>query len=224
MKRLISIILFFLSIQCLFSQYSVNASYLLSDVTINNIGIDFNYNIKDKHQFGIGLKYHFNNDSTKMLYRYYYQDQYSDNFINKIGLTFEYRFKFRPYKTVQPYVFYNFQFLRIGSKFHLSYNDKDSLNQRIRVEKQYTFDPINYFENHIGFGLNININKYFAIYSGISTGITVFTGLYDLDDLNANRTNSAFLYSSFAEFSWLFNTGITYKINSGKERGKRFLK
>lgn len=220
MKSPFLILLCSLSVQCLLAQYHINASYIISDVTVNNISIGLSYNFKGKHQVGIGLKYHINNDSTKTLFRPFYQNQYSDNFINKVGIVLEYRLNFRVHKVLQPYLFYNFQFSRIGSKFHESELHKDSMNKYFIIEKQTTFDPINYFENHIGLGLNIEVNKHFALFSGFSAGVTIFTDIYTLDDYynGINRNTGLFANSSFGEFSWLFNIGTTYKINKRKEK------
>ena len=120
-------------------------SYIYSDVTTDNYGIFGKYAITDKRHISFGLKYHVNNDTTKPLFRFYYQNLYSENFFNKLGFTFEYRFQFTKNRIVNPYLFYNFQYSRLGSKFKEFYFYTTPANM---MEKQTTFDPINFFENH----------------------------------------------------------------------------
>jgi hypothetical protein len=224
MKLYITLLIFVFNFTRLSAQYGMDISYIFSDITTDNIGIAINYKIKDKHQFSLGIKYHFNNDSTKPLFRYFYRNLYTTNFINKMGLTFEYRLNFRPNKILQPYLFYNFQFIRIGSKFKRTLWGRDSTNVFVTKIEQKTFDPNNYFENYIGVGLNLNINRCISFFSGISVGGTFFTGIRNAEDVNNGLSNYFFASSMRTEFSWLFNTGLTYKFDKGKKKGKRFSK
>jgi hypothetical protein len=217
MKKIFLIILLFCSIQ-IFAQYDLGLSLIYSDITTYNIGVLGKYKFKDQHQFCLGLKYHINNDSTTPLYRFFYRNFYSENILNRIGLLFEYRFYFMKNKIVNPYLLYNFQYSRMGSKFkHTFYYDFDPT--KTLMTRQVTLDPINLYENHIGIGLNFKLDDRIRFFVSFSGGATFFTDRRDIDDLNNGTATFAFIYSDSEEFSWLFNTGLTYPI--GKEKSKK---
>lgn len=203
-----------------YSQYDVGLSLNYSDVTTYNIGTFGKYKLNDRHHFIIGLKYHINNDSTTPLYRHFYRNFYSENLINRIGIFYEYRLFLLKDKKINPYILYNFQYARMGSKFkHTFFLDTDP-NKTLMV-KQVTLDPINLFENHIGFGLECRLDDRIRFFASFSGGITFFTDIRDLDDLNNGTATNVFIDSRRNEFSWLFNTGLTYPIGKEKNKKKR---
>ena len=227
-KKLLLSILFCFICYGLFSQYRVGISYILSDITTKNISIFGQYDVNKKHQIGLGIKYHFNDDSTIILSRYsrfFYRNLYAQKLINKIGLTLEYKYWFYNSQWLKPYLFYNAQYIRIGSKF-FSDNSITDLQTGITTKenKQVTFDPINFFENHIGLGIDISLNKEIRIFAGISAGITFLSGLYTIEDLNTKKSNYAFSKSGYYEFSWLFNTGFSYSLGDKKKKRKKHVK
>lgn len=201
------------------AQIKMGVSYIFSDITSNNLGIMASVDIKKKHQFSLGLKYHYNDDTTKPLFRYYYRNLYSEKlWQNFLGFIFEYRLFLNKHKTFRPYLFYNFQYSRLGSKFKSIYFTGD--NPQLR-EKPVTLDPINFYENHIGLGLNININPIVTYSIGFSGGGTFFTDMRDLDDLNKGTATQGFVGSRLEEFSWLFNTGFTFNFKKKETKKKK---
>ncbi len=212
-----TLFLLIISIYSLKAQYSIGVSYIFSDITTDNISVFGKYNLKNRHHFSLGLKYHFNNDTTTTLNRFYYRSLYTSNLLNKFGFTFEYRFYFLKNKLVNPYMFYSFQYLRIGSKVKKYSFINNPANT---FEEQITFDPVNIFENHVGFGLDVKFDKRIFVFMGISGGRTFYTDLNDLDDLNNGTATVAFIDPNLSEFSWLFSTGIIYKIGKDKKKNK----
>ena len=197
------------------AQYSIGISHIFSDISTYNLNIFGKYNLKDKHQFCLGVKYHFNNDSTIPLFRYYYRNLYSEKLGNKLGLNFEYRYQFLQNKIINPYIFYNFQYSRIGSKFKEFFFTDIPANMMVR---QTTLDAINLYENHIGLGSDLKLNKRLHFSAGISAGVTLFTDMRDINDLNNGTATRGFIDSRKQEFSWLFNTGLCYQIGKIKEK------
>ena len=194
------------------AQYSLGMSFIYSDITSNNIGISINNNVKVRHQFRVGLKYHFNDDTLKPLFRYYYRNLYSDKIINRVGLTFNYRYYIlKNDYAIKPYIFYNLQYSRIGSKIGQYATD---LITGVKMYGRFTLDPVNFFENHIGLGLDIKLDDRMRFFIGFCGGRTFMTGLKNYKDVNSGKPASAyFTKSSINEFSWLFNTGLTYPIS-----------
>ena len=198
------------------AQYSVGVSYILSDISTHNIAILGKYNLKSKHQFSLGIKYHFNDDSTKPTFRHYYRNLYSTNIGNRLGVSFEYRLYFTHDKIINPYFFYNFQYSRIGSKF----KDVYTYDGRNFFDRPGNLDPINIYENHVGMGLEAKLDERLRFSIGICGGGTYFTDMRDLEDANNGTATNVFLYSRKEEFSWLFNTGLSYKIGKLKKKKK----
>ena len=227
-KQLVLSTLFCLICFSLFSQYRVGVSYILSDITPKNISIFGQYDINKRHQIGFGVKYHINDDSTQKISRYsryFYRNLYSEKFKNKIGITFEYKYRFYDGEWLKPYLFYNGQYIRIGSKFFDDQTVTDLLTGIVRISnEQTTFDAVNFFENHIGIGLDVSLHKKLRIFAGISGGITLLSDLYTIEDLNAKKTKYAFFGGNYNEFSWLFNTGISYSLGDKKKKRKRHVK
>ena len=225
MKKIFACLFIIGNTQFLNAQWGINASYINSDITTNNVGLAVQYHLTPKHQFQLGTKYHFNDDSTQFIDRQFYQNLSSNKLSNKIGLIFEYRLNFRPNKMIQPYLFYNFQFIRSETKFIDTSSYIDSLTKKyyssIPDSLVTTYREVNFFENHVGAGININFNQHLAIYAGVCVGGTFISNIPDLDDINAGRTNYGFLYSSTSEFSWLFNTGISYIFGEERKKSKK---
>lgn len=227
-KKLLLSILFCFICYGLFSQYRVGISYILSDITTKNISIFGQYDVNKKHQIGLGIKYHFNDDSTQKISRYsryFYRNLNAEKLKNRIGITFEYKYRFYDGEWLKPYLFYNGQFIRIGSKFFDDQTVTDILTGITRISnEQITFDPINFFENHIGLGIDISLSKEIRIFAGISAGITFLSSLYTIEDLNTKKSKYAFSESGYYEFSWLFNTGFSYSLGDKKKKRKKHVK
>lgn len=215
-NKIFILILFLISINSAKAQYSIGVSYIFSDISTHNVAILGKYNLKNKHQFNVGIKYHFNDDSTKPLFRHYYRNLYSTNIWNRLGISFEYRLYFKQGKFINPYFFYNFQYSRMGSKFKGVYTH----DGKVFFEKPETLDPINIYENHVGLGLEAKLDERMKFSIGLCVGGTFFTDMRDLADLDRGTSKNVFVSSRKEEFSWLFNTGLSYKIGKLKKNKK----
>jgi hypothetical protein len=202
------------------AQYKVGVSYILSDITSKNISAFVQYPLSERHHLGMGIKYHFNDDSTKPIFRYYYRNLYSKNILNRLGITLDYKYYFlKKQFIIQPYFSYNFQYIRSGVKAHSNILDLVTL---VYDDKPVTFDPINFFENHIGLGLDIQITDKLRSFIGMNGGGTFMTGIKTLEDLNAGRATNGFASGpTLNEFSWVFNTGFTYSVGQTKVKSKK---
>lgn len=219
MKIIILIISSFCIINT-FSQIQAKASFGKSQIGWNyRIGIEY-FPIK---QFSIGLgtriihktgtpNYSFNVYKDK-----FYPQKTKEYFGIYINLNY-YILKNNDY-FLQPFFSYDFSYSKSSLKWNLFRQMADQngapINQ-YKLEEVY-FNPLDAFEHHISFGLDVKIFEGLKLSQNIGIGIAHFAG-YDYNQANILLIGSI---DQTYEFSWLyFNIGLKYDFRKLIEKRK----
>jgi hypothetical protein len=182
------------------SQILLRLEYYDFSTTSRNLGISV-AKCWGRNQFGVGLKYHFN-DALKPLNNVYLRNLISDSPLQSIGLLADYRRYFsKKEKKLNFYFFIHEQFTRKTKK---DITPIIYIPSGIRGVDTITRGPFDYLENVIGFGLDIKLSKKLKLMSQIGGGVTLI-----------NVTDNG-RYITW-EFVGLLSTGIAYSFGDSKE-------
>lgn len=114
---------------------------------------------------------------------------------------------------LQPFLSYDFSYsrahLRWYKYFQLADNNGAPINRYER--KEIFFNPLNAFEHHLAFGLDIKLYKGLILTEKIGFGVAHFSGF----DFNQSHILLATSSDDKYEFSWLFfNIGLKYDFSN----------
>lgn len=181
------------------SQTFLRLEYYDFSTTSRNIGISVSKNWS-KNQFGIGLKYHFN-DALKPLNNVYLRNLISDNPMQSLGLLMDYRRYFS--KKEKLFNFFIFIHEQYTHKTKKDITPVIYIPSGIRGIDTITRGPFDYLENIIGFGLDLKLSKKLKLMTQVGGGVTLI-----------NVTDNGH-YITW-EFVGLLSGGISYSIANGK--------
>lgn len=176
-----------------------------------------------ENEYGIGVRYHLNSlKHPDDQFNVYYRRLYATKPLQHFGVeAFYHKRILKEWKTVKPFMFFNFQFsysttrnrsfLPYAQEFNGEIVHGDVIyNNSTTLYKEYIdfFGPYSWLEPTIGFGYNAELKNNFYITSKLGFEVML---VYGRD--NDRTTKSLFQ----REFGYLFNFGIGYHFKTKKK-------
>lgn len=209
MKITILILSIFITIHTK-AQLSILSSYGKSNIGWNfRLGLEY-FPVKNL-SLSIGTRIIHKTGQNNFSFQAYKDKFYPVNTSEYFGIFTKMNYYFLKNKTyfLQPSIGYDFSFSRAHIKWNRFFQESDINGNPINsyVKKEILFDPLNAFEHHIFFGLDIKLIEQLKLTQNIGVGIVNYTG-YDYTQPNS-------IVGESYEFSWFFfNIGLKYDFSN----------